>query len=91
MPYTETDCKYSFKEADAILKKRLYNKLLIMEQKGYKILEKNVKIVKQRDSYAYLGNIVCLEPLGKVSYISADEINRSNQEKESLNSETNEQ
>lgn len=87
-PYTETNRKYSLKEAESILKKRLYNKLLIMEQKGYKILEKNVKIVKQRDSYVYSGTIICLEPLGKVSYISEDEINKSNLEKESLNSET---
>lgn len=90
-PYTVDNRKYSLKEADNILKKRLYNKLLIMEQKGYKILEKNVKIVKQKDSYVYLGNITCLEPLGKVSYISKEEINQSNLEKESLNNETEKQ
>jgi hypothetical protein len=59
-----------------------------MEQKGYKILEKNVKIVKQRDSYICSGDIVCLEPLGKVSYILDEDIQKINMEKESINDET---
>lgn len=91
MPYTEKECKYSLKEGENILRKRLYNKLAIMEQKGYKILEKNVKIVMKRNSYVCLGNIVCLEPLGKVSYISDKDIDKLTLEKESLNSETNQQ
>lgn len=91
MPYTSLKCKYTEKEAAKILKKRLYNKLLIMEQKGYKILEKNVKIVKQKDSYTCSGEIICLEPLGQVSYILEEDIQKINSEKESLNDETKEQ
>ena len=88
MPYTSIDRQYSKQEAESILKKRLNNKLLIMEQKGYKILEKNVKIVKHRDLYVYEGVIECLEPLGKVSYISDEDINNASLEKESLEGET---
>lgn len=91
MPYTETDCQYEQEEAEYLLEKRLNNKLAIMEQKGYKILKKNVKIVKQKDSYVCRGNITCLEPLGKVSYISQEEINRADMEKESADNETEQQ
>ncbi len=87
-PYSVTQRKYSLKEAENILKKRLDNKLLIMEQKGYKILEKNVRIVKNRNFYVYLGRIICLEPLGRVSYISETEINQVNMENESIQNET---
>ncbi len=59
-----------------------------MEQKGYKILEKNVKIVKERDSYTCSGEIICLEPLGEVSYILEEDIQKINMEKESINDET---
>lgn len=91
LPYTEKKCKYSLKEGEIILRKRLYNKLAIMEQKGYKILEKNVKIGLERNSYVCSGNIVCLEPLGKVSYISVNDIEKLTLEKESINSEPNQQ
>ena len=65
MPYTETDCQYEQKEAEYLLEKRLNNKLAIMEQKGYKILKKNVKIVKQRILMSAGGILPCLEPWEK--------------------------
>ena len=43
-----------------------------MEQKGYKIIEKNVRIDKNMDSYVLSGKITCLEPLGMVSYIDTN-------------------
>ena len=45
-----------------------------MEQKGYKIIQKNVKIEKTMDSYALCGKITYNKPIGKVSYIDVKKI-----------------
>ncbi len=66
--------KYSKKQAETILNRNLFYKLSVMEQKGYKILEKNVKIEKEKNSYIISGEIVCLEPLGAVSYIDINKL-----------------
>ena len=50
------------------------NKMFVMEQKGYKIIQKNVKIEKTMDSYALCGKITYNKPIGKVSYIDVKKI-----------------
>ena len=50
------------------------NKMFVMEQKGYKIIQKNVKIKKTMDSYALCGKITYNKPIGKVSYIDVKKI-----------------
>ena len=70
--YKTEDADYTKAQAKSILEKRLLYKLAIMEQKGYKIMEKDVKIDKNMDSYVLSGKITCLEPLGMVSYIDTN-------------------
>ncbi len=72
--YDIKQMEYTKQEADDILNGRLLDKLAIMEQKGYKIIQKDVKIKKDGDSYVMEGKITCHEPLGKVSYIDINEI-----------------
>lgn len=72
--YEDTTEEYTQNQADDILNQKLLDKLSIMEQKGYKIVKKNVKIKKTNDSYVLEGEITCNEPLGKVSYIDIKEI-----------------
>lgn len=66
---------YTKEEAKKKLYDRFNYKMSILEQKGYKILEKNVKIDKKKNHYVFSGTIKCLEPLGKVSYIESEKIN----------------
>ena len=40
-----------------------------MEQKGYKIIKKDVKIQKENNSYVFNAKIRCIEKLGMISYI----------------------
>lgn len=65
---------YTKEEAKKKLYDRFNYKMSILEQKGYKILEKNVKIDKKKNHYVFSGTIKCLEPLGKVSYIESEKI-----------------
>lgn len=67
--YTYEKDNYTKKEAEYILHNNLAYKLATMEQKGYKILKKNVKMEKANNQYILSGKIICLEPLGTVSYI----------------------
>ena len=46
----------------------------VMEQKGYKIIQKNVKMKKTMDSYELCGKITYNKPIGKVSYIDVKKI-----------------
>ena len=48
--------------------------MFVMEQKGYKIIQKNVKMKKTMDSYALCGKITYNKPIGKVSYIDVKKI-----------------
>lgn len=54
-------------------KERLEHKMLYyfanLEQKGYKILEKDVKIKENKKNYILSGTFTCIEPIGKVKYI----------------------
>lgn len=72
--YKVTTEEYTEKQAENILNNKLLDKLSIMEQKGYKIIKKNVRIKRIDDSYVLEGMITCNEPLGKVSYIDTEEI-----------------
>ena len=56
------------------LNNKFNNKMFVMEQKGYKIIQKNVKIKKTMDSYALCGKITYNKPIGKVSYIDVKKI-----------------
>ncbi|MCR5705115.1 MAG: sporulation protein YqfD, partial [Eubacterium sp.] len=53
--------------------KKLHHKMLYyfaqLEQKGYKILKKDVKIEKVASKYWMKGKYTCIEPVGKVQYI----------------------
>lgn len=72
--YITEEAEYTEKEIKSILENRLLYKLSVMEQKGYKIVKKSVKINKDVDSYTLSGQITCLEPLGTVSYIDVNKI-----------------
>lgn len=54
--------------------KQLEHKMLYffmnLEQKGYKILEKDVKIKEMQNTYTLSGTYTCIEPIGKVKYIN---------------------
>ena len=67
--YKITEKNYSEEQAEKILNNKFNNKMFVMEQKGYKIIQKNVKIKKTIDSYALCGKITYNKPIGKVSYI----------------------
>ena len=81
--------KYTKDEALKKLCERFDYKMSILEQKGYKILEKNVKIDKEKNHYSFSGTIKCLEPLGKVSYIEGKKIDEieSENNKETIKSD----
>lgn len=72
--YEIVTAEYTKEQAESILNQKLLDNLAIMEQKGYKIVKKNVRIEKVTDSYVLEGKITCNEPLGKVSYIDINEI-----------------
>lgn len=82
--YENEKCEYTQKEAKNILERNLIYKLAILEQKGYKILEKNVNISKVKNHYCMFGNISFYEPLGKVEYICEDVLNQIKIESESV-------
>lgn len=75
--YKNTPATYTKEQAEQILNNNLLYKLSILEQKGYKILKKDVKINKEKDIYVLTGNITCREPLGEVSYIDVNQYNES--------------
>ena len=90
--YEKIEKEYTKKQAQNILNEQLSYKLSILEQKGYKIIEKNVKINEEKNSYTLSGKITCLEPLGKVSYIDSgqiDEIESENKQLEETTMSTN--
>ena len=72
--YKITEKNYSKEQAEKILNNKFNNKMFVMEQKGYKIIQKNVKIRKTMDSYALCGKITYNKPIGKVSYIDVKKI-----------------
>ena len=93
LQYTITDYEnikkeYTKEQAKDILNKKLTYKLSILEQKGYKILKKNVKMIEEKDYYMLSGKIKCLEPLGAVSYIAAEQINEIESENRQLQETT---
>lgn len=78
--YKNEPSEYTKNQASEILNNKLLYKLSIMEQKGYKILKKDVKINKEKDSYVLTGNIICQEPLGMVSYIDMNQYSEQSEE-----------
>ena len=60
---------YSENEAKKILLEKFNEKLSLLEQKDYKIIEKNVKIFKDEQSIGLSAVLLCHEPVGKVKYI----------------------
>lgn len=64
--------EYTKQEAENILNNKLLYKLSKMEQKGYKILKNNVKIVEEENCFKLVGKIQCIEPIGKVEYIDVE-------------------
>lgn len=66
------------------MERNLIYKLAILEQKGYKILEKNVNINRVKNHYCMFGKISFYEPLGKVEYIGEDVLNQIKIERESV-------
>lgn len=75
--YKNTPATYTKELAEQMLNNNLLYKLSILEQKGYKILKKDVKINKEKDIYVLTGKITCREPLGEVSYIDVNQYNES--------------
>lgn len=71
--HKKTKQKYTKENAEKILNNNFLYKLSILEQKGYKILKKDVKIDKINDVYVLVGNITCNEPIGEVSYINQND------------------
>lgn len=67
-------------QAAQLLNNKLLYKLAVMEQKGYKILKKDVKIYKEKESYVLKGTITCREPLGAVSYIDTEQYLKESEE-----------
>ena len=63
-----------YEETEKILNNKFNNKMFVMEQKCYKIIQKNVKMKKTMDSYALCGKITYNKPIGKVSYIDVKKI-----------------
>ena len=78
--YKKEPSEYTENQALGILNNKLLYKLSIMEQKGYKILKKDVKINKEKDSYVLTGKITCREPLGMVSYIDVNQYSEQSEE-----------
>lgn len=72
--YTTEKIKYTRKQAEKILQEKFEKKMSVKEQKGYKIVRKNVRINKNDDTYILEGEIIVHKPLGKVSYIDIEKI-----------------
>ncbi|MFR6563151.1 MAG: hypothetical protein ACLUR5_15505 [Eubacterium ventriosum] len=51
------------RQKEKILNNKFNNKMFVMEQKGYKIIQKNVKMKKTMDSYALCGKITYNKPI----------------------------
>lgn len=67
-------------QALKMLNNKLLYKLAVMEQKDYKILRKDVKMYKEKESYVLSGTITCREPLGAVSYIDTTQYQKESEE-----------
>lgn len=78
--YKNSPATHTEKQASLILNNNLLYKLSIMEQKGYKILKKDVKISKEKNNYVLSGKITCREPLGMVSYIDVNQYTNETEE-----------
>lgn len=72
--YSKEKMKYSKEQAKKILEEIFENKMSLKEQKGYKIIKKNVRMNKNYDTYVLEGEIVVHKPLGMVSYIDVEKI-----------------
>jgi similar to stage IV sporulation protein len=72
------------REAEKILRHKMLYYFVQLEQKGYKILKKDVKMVTVKSKYCLQGKYVCIEPVGKVEYIDLKK-----EEKESSTNERN--
>ncbi len=66
------DAEYTKYEANNILNNKLLYKLSKMEQKGYKIIKNNVKIIEEENCFKLVGKIQSIEPIGKVDYIDVE-------------------
>ncbi|MCR5737839.1 MAG: sporulation protein YqfD [Eubacterium sp.] len=66
----------SSKEAEQILHHKMLYYFAQLEQKGYKILKKDVKMVSVKKKYCLQGSFVCIEPIGKVEYINLEKEER---------------
>ncbi len=64
----------SKKEAENLLNNKMLYYFATLEQKGYKILEKNVRIKESEKKYQLSGSFISIEPVGKISYIPAEEM-----------------
>ena len=60
--YLNTECLYSEEEAVELLKVNLLQFLAGLEEKGVQIIEKDVTIVKNTDTYQIAGEIIVAEP-----------------------------
>lgn len=66
--YIEETGKYTEKEAENILNRRLFYFLEDLEEKGVQIIQKDVKMYKDAYGYTYSGTISVIEP----AYIQTD-------------------
>lgn len=68
-------------KAEEILNHKMLYYFAQLEQKGYKILKKDVKIVKAKNQYSIDGSFTCIEPIGKVEYISIEDVEKESSTK----------
>lgn len=66
----------SEKEAEQILHHKMLYYFAQLEQKGYKILKKDVKMESVKKKYCLRGSFECIEPIGKVEYINLEKEER---------------
>lgn len=66
--------KITEKEAENRLNNKMLYYFATLEQKGYKILEKNVRIVETDKKYQLKGYFTSIEPVGKIAYIPTEEM-----------------
>ncbi len=64
--YMNVECLYSKEEATTILKEKILLFLASLEEKGVQIIEKNVTIVKDKNEYKIMGEILVAEPATKL-------------------------
>lgn len=63
--YQNTECIYSIEQAKELLKEKYSRFISGLEEKGVQIVEKNVKIVKNRNSMKMQGDITVIKPTGE--------------------------